>query len=82
LVVRYLFPPSDGPAAGLAALDAVADDRRLRRWPQLHVVRADCLRRLGRPGEAADAYRAALRLDPSLPEQRFIRRRLAEVAAP
>jgi RNA polymerase sigma-70 factor (ECF subfamily) len=73
---------SDGPAAGLAALDAVADDPRLRRWPQLHVARADCLRRLGRAGEAADAYRAALRLDPSLPEQRFIRRRLAEVAAP
>jgi RNA polymerase sigma-70 factor, ECF subfamily len=73
---------SEGPAAGLVVLDAVAHDPRMRRWPQLHVARADCLGRLGRAGEAADAYRAALQLEPSLPEQRFIRRRLAELGPP
>lgn len=66
----------DGPAAGLAAIDAIEGLDRFHLW---HAARADLLRRLGRPGEASAAYEAALACQPSDPERRFLRRRLAEV---
>jgi RNA polymerase sigma-70 factor (ECF subfamily) len=68
---------SEGPAAGLVILDAVASDPRLARWPQLHLARAELLRQLGRGADAAEAYRAALALAPPAPERDFISRRLA-----
>jgi RNA polymerase sigma-70 factor (ECF subfamily) len=67
---------AEGPAAGLVILDAVGHHPQLRRWPQLHVARADLLARLGRAGEAAAAYRTALELDPTAAERDFITRRL------
>jgi RNA polymerase sigma-70 factor (ECF subfamily) len=70
---------AEGPAAGLVILDAVGKDPQLARWPGLHVARAELLRRLGRPGDAATAYRTALELEPSGPEQAFICRRLGEL---
>jgi RNA polymerase sigma-70 factor (ECF subfamily) len=45
----------------------------------LPATRADLLRRLGRRDEAAGAYRAALALATSAPDQRYLARRLAEV---
>ncbi len=33
---------ADGPAAGLAILDAISAHPQLSRWPQLHMARADC----------------------------------------
>jgi RNA polymerase sigma-70 factor, ECF subfamily len=71
---------AEGPAAGLVILDAVGKDPQLARWPQLHVARAELLRRLGRTDDAAAAYGAALQLEPSAPEQAFIGRRLRELA--
>jgi RNA polymerase sigma-70 factor (ECF subfamily) len=68
---------AEGPAAGLVILDAVGHHPQLRRWPQLHVARADLLARLGRAGEAAAAYQTALELDPTAAERDFITRRLA-----
>jgi len=73
---------AEGPAAGLAVVDAVADDPRLARTHRLPATRADLLRRLGRSGEAADAYRAALPLAGTAPERAFLQRRLAEVESP
>ncbi|WP_240157491.1 RNA polymerase sigma factor [Pseudonocardia broussonetiae] len=72
----------DGPEAGLAELDALADDRRLRGYHLLPAARADLLRRLGRADEAAGAYRAALDLVGNEPERAFLLRRLAEVSPP
>jgi RNA polymerase sigma-70 factor (ECF subfamily) len=66
---------SEGPAAGLVILDAVGTDPRLARWPQLHLARAELLRQL----DAADAYQAALQLEPPVPERAFIGRRLREL---
>jgi RNA polymerase sigma-70 factor (ECF subfamily) len=63
------------PAAGLAILDPLGT--RLARWPQFHIARAELLRQLGRPAEAAEAYRAALRLALPRQERSFIERRLA-----
>ena len=70
---------SEGPAAGLVILDAVGTDPRLARWPQLHLARAELLRRLDRPADAAAAYQAALQLEPAAPERAFIARRLQEL---
>jgi RNA polymerase sigma-70 factor, ECF subfamily len=69
----------DGPAAGLALLDALREDPRLRGYHLLPAARADLLRRLGRRGEAAAAYRQALELVGNEPERAFLAGRLAEV---
>jgi RNA polymerase sigma-70 factor, ECF subfamily len=73
---------SEGPAAGLVILDAVGTDPRLARWPQLHLARAELLRRLGRREDAVAAYETALQLEPSAPERAFIARRLRDLTAP
>lgn len=69
----------DGFPAGLAALDPVADDPRLARSTTAPAIRADLLRRAGRPVEAAHWYRVALdRDDVSDPSAALLRRRIAE----
>jgi RNA polymerase sigma-70 factor, ECF subfamily len=72
---------AEGPAAGLVILDALAYHPRLQSWAQLHVARAELLRRLGRESEAADAYRAALGLEPPAASRSYIARRLGELSA-
>lgn len=69
----------DGPQAGLALLDELADDPRLRGYHPLHAARADLLADLGRATEAAAAYRRALELAGTEPERAHLRRRLAVV---
>ncbi|MGC4879993.1 RNA polymerase sigma factor [Micromonospora sp. DT43] len=69
----------DGPDAGLALLDGLAEDPRLRGYHLYPATRADLLRRLGRLDEAATAYRAALALVGTEPERAHLLRRLASV---
>jgi RNA polymerase sigma-70 factor (ECF subfamily) len=68
----------DGPDAGLAALDTVAHDPRLARSNLVATVRADLLRRAGRPAEALTWYRTALESNGSEPGREFLRQRIAE----
>jgi RNA polymerase sigma-70 factor, ECF subfamily len=68
----------DGPDAGLAALEQVAHDPRLTRSNLVPSVRADLLRRAGRPVEAVHWYRIALEFNGSAPGREFLRRRIAE----
>ncbi|MCV7152489.1 RNA polymerase sigma factor [Mycolicibacterium pyrenivorans] len=68
----------DGFDAGLTALDAVADDPRLVRSGTVASIRADLLRRAGRPQEAAQWYHHALELDGSAPARAFLWRRIDE----
>ena len=69
---------ADGPAAGLAALDALADEPQLAAYGYLASGRADFLRRLGRHDEAAAAYGRALALTDNAVESEFLAARLAE----
>ncbi len=69
----------DGPASGLAAVEELALDPRLACYHYLPATRADLLRRLGRSGEAADAYRQALDLVSNEAERVFLQGRLAQV---
>ena len=64
---------------GLARLEELAHDPGLDRYHLFHAARADLLRRSGRDGEAADAYRRALRLCSSEVERAFLERRLSEL---
>jgi RNA polymerase sigma-70 factor (ECF subfamily) len=70
-----------GPGAGLAAADALGMDPAMAEYRFFHATRADFLRRLGRWGEAAEAYGAALALTANEPERAFLEGRRAEVAA-
>ena len=65
-----------GPAAGLAALDAI-ESSALRTYHLLPAARADFLRRLGHLGEAAAEYRHALALTDNPRERAFLAARLA-----
>jgi RNA polymerase sigma-70 factor (ECF subfamily) len=67
----------DGPAAGLALIDALLERGELEDYRLAHAARADLCRRLGRHDEARDAYRRALELTHQAPERRFLERRLA-----
>jgi len=69
----------EGPAAGLALIDALLARGELRDYHLAHSARADLCRRLGRRNEAAMAYRQALALAPTDPEKRFLERRLREL---
>src|SRR5690554_2758475 len=70
----------DGPAAGLELVEALLARGELAEYHLAHATRADLYRRLGRTGEARDAYEQALALALQEPEKRFLQRRLAELA--
>ncbi len=61
---------------GLSEVEALTG---LNEYQPFQAARADLLRRLGRNGGAARAYREALALTASEPERRFLERRLREV---
>ncbi len=69
----------DGPAAGLALVDALLAAGHLGAYHLAHAARADLLRRLGRTDDARAAYRRALDLARQGPERRFLERRLREL---
>jgi RNA polymerase sigma factor (sigma-70 family) len=68
-----------GPAAGLAMLEALLADPAMRRHHRLHAVRAHLLELAGDTEGAAEHYRRAAQLTASLPEQRYLNRRLAQL---
>ena len=68
---------ADGPAAALAIVDGL-DLPGYQYW---YSTRAELLRRLGRADEARAAFREALALARTVPERRFLERRIAETQA-
>src|SRR3989449_1131455 len=69
----------DGPRAALSVIDTLAAAGNLDRYHLLHSARADLLRRLGSPDEAAKSYARALALVTNDAERRFLERRLRDV---
>jgi RNA polymerase sigma-70 factor, ECF subfamily len=69
----------DGPAAGLALVDAILDRGELREYRLAHAARADLCRRLGKRAAARASYEKALTLTKQEPERRFLERRLAQL---
>jgi len=68
-----------GPAAGLAALDALAGEPQLAGYSYLPAALADFLRRLGRFEDARIGYEEALLLTENTVEQQFLARRLTQL---
>lgn len=64
-----------GPAAGLAALDALTEDRRLVEYQPYWAARAGLLARAGNPGAADLAYERAIGLEPDPAVRRFLQQR-------
>jgi len=71
----------DGPAAGLALVDAILARDELVDYHLAHAARADLCRRLERYVDARTAYGRAIALTRQEPERRFLERRLAGLPA-
>ncbi len=65
----------DGPGAALELLQGLP----LEDYRYFHSTRADLLRRLGRDGDAREAYARALELARTDPERRFLQARIASL---
>ena len=70
----------DGPAAGLAIIDAILDGGDLLEYRLAHAARAELCRRLGKTADARASFERALALTRQEPERRFLERRLSELA--
>ena len=65
-----------GPEAALRELERL-DSSKLTSFAPYHAVRADFLARVGRHGDARQAYETVLSLDPPPAEERWVHRKLA-----
>ena len=69
----------DGPAEGLALIEAILARGDLKDYHLAHAARADLCRRLGKTAQARGSYKRAIALARQGPERRFLERRLAEL---
>jgi RNA polymerase sigma-70 factor (ECF subfamily) len=69
----------DGPAEGLALIEAILARGDLKDYHLAHAARADLCRRLGKTAQARASYKRAIALARQGPERRFLERRLAEL---
>jgi RNA polymerase sigma factor (sigma-70 family) len=67
------------PAAGLAMLEPLLDDPAMQRHHRLFAVRGHLLDLNGDADAAKEHYRIAARLTTSMPEQRYLHRKLARL---
>jgi RNA polymerase sigma factor (sigma-70 family) len=67
----------DGAAAGLAALQGIADPERLSAYPFYPAALGELELRAGNPGAAATHFREAQRLSRNPSERRYLEKRLA-----
>ena len=70
----------DGPAAGLALVDAILDRGDLRDYRLAHAARAELCRRLGRIADARTSFERALALTRQEPERRFLEKRISNLS--
>ena len=70
----------DGPAAGLALVDAILDRGDLRDYRLAHAARAELCRRVGRVVDARQSFERALALTRQEPERRFLEKRISNLA--
>ena len=70
---------AQGPAAGLAVIDALSTDARIADDYRLHSVRGHLLEMSGDLAGAREAYLAAAQRTPNLPHQRHLNARAARM---
>ena len=69
----------DGPAAGVALIEAILGRGDLQDYHLAHAAHADLCRRLGKAAEARTSYERAIALSRQQQERRFLEKRLAEL---
>jgi RNA polymerase sigma-70 factor (ECF subfamily) len=69
----------DGPAVGLAQIDAILGRGDLLEYRLAYAARGELCRRLGKTAEARKAFERALGLSRQQPERRHLERRIAEI---
>jgi RNA polymerase sigma-70 factor (ECF subfamily) len=69
----------DGPAVGLAHIDAILEHGGLANYYLAYSARADMCRRLGRTAEARASYEKALALTQQEPERQFLQERIRQL---
>ena len=69
----------EGPRAGLALLGTIDEDARMANTHRLDVVRGHLLELAGETAAAREAYGRAARMTASLPEQRYLALRAAQL---
>lgn len=70
---------AQGPAAGLALVEAIADAPALSRYAPLPAVLGDLLEQLGRHDEARAAFRRATELTANAGEREVLQARIARL---
>jgi RNA polymerase sigma-70 factor (ECF subfamily) len=70
---------SQGPLAGLAAIDVLSTDPQLSTYPYLAAARGDCLERLERFTEARAAFEEAALLTENNVEREFLQLRILQL---
>jgi RNA polymerase sigma factor (sigma-70 family) len=73
---------AEGPAAGLAIIDRIADDKSLRNYHWLPSVRGDLLAKLGRNEEAKSEFERAAMLAGNAREKELLMERAAAMGRP
>lgn len=68
-----------GPLAGLAIIAPLLDQPRMNRYHRTHAVRAHLLEQAGEPEDAVRAYTRAATQTASIPEQRYLNARAAQL---
>ena len=71
-----------GPRAGLALLGTLDTDQRMAHTHRLEAVRAHLLEQAGHTAAARDCYLRAATMTASLPEQRYLELRAAQLHNP
>ncbi len=69
----------DGAARALNLVDSLAARGQVSEYHLLHAARGRFLQQLGRPIEAREAYRSALRFATLEPERRLLKARIADI---
>jgi RNA polymerase sigma-70 factor (ECF subfamily) len=72
---------TQGPEAGIEALDALADDERLMQYQPYWAACADLLARTGKLNAANEAYEQAIGLERDPAVREFLQRRQAALRA-
>lgn len=70
----------DGPAQGLALIDAIFERGELQDYHLAHSARGELCRRLGRVDAARESFEKALALAQQNPERRFLQKRLNDLS--
>ncbi len=71
----------DGPAAGLALINAILERGELADYHPAHAARAELFRRLGQVEDADAAYKKAASLAKQAPARQFLERRRRELGS-